>query len=187
MHQLTWGRAGDFCSPKGRISGFPGGSAGKESARNAGDLGSIPGSGRSPAEGRSFPLPYSGLENSMDCLAHGVAKSQSRLNDFHFHFQGKDFSIKGVFIVMSVSKRPWMPLGLAGGRVLDHSEYPAVLELLRRLCGGGWTISPTVTPGGCAPCLLGRQRGSGKLRLQEPEGLALAAYLVLTCGVWMGV
>ena len=39
---------------------------------------------------------------------------------------------------------------------------------------------------GCAPRLLGRQRGSGRLRLQEPEGPALAAFLVLTCGVWMG-
>ena len=48
--------------------GFPGGSAGKESACNAGDLGSIPGLGRSPGEGNSYPLQYSGLENSMDCI-----------------------------------------------------------------------------------------------------------------------
>ena len=47
---------------------FPGGSAGKESACNAGDLGSIPGLGRSPGEGNSYPLQYSGLENSMDCM-----------------------------------------------------------------------------------------------------------------------
>ena len=40
---------------------------------------------------------YSGLENFMDCVAHGVAKSQTRPKDFHFHFQGKDFSVKGVF------------------------------------------------------------------------------------------
>ena len=63
---------------------------------------------------------YSGLENFMDCVAHGVAKSQTRLNNFHFHFQGKDFSVKGVFTDMSVSKRPWMPLGPAGGRLLDQ-------------------------------------------------------------------
>jgi len=55
---------------------FPGGgSAGKESACNVGDLGSIPGLGRSPVEGKSYPLQYSGLENSMDCIVHGVAKS----------------------------------------------------------------------------------------------------------------
>ena len=46
--------------------GFPCGSAGKESACNVGDLGSIPGLGRSPGEGKGFPLQYSGLENSMD-------------------------------------------------------------------------------------------------------------------------
>ena len=48
--------------------GFPCGSAGKESACNVGDLGSIPGSGRSPGEGKDYPLQYSGLENSMDCM-----------------------------------------------------------------------------------------------------------------------
>ena len=64
--------------------GFPGGSAGKESTCSVGDLGSIPGLGRSPGEGNSYPLPYSGLENSMDCAVHGVAKSQTRLGDFHF-------------------------------------------------------------------------------------------------------
>ena len=55
--------------------GFPGGSAGKESACNAGDLGLISGLGRSPGEGKGYPLQYSGLENSMDCTVHGVAKS----------------------------------------------------------------------------------------------------------------
>ena len=49
------------------FKGFPGGSDGKESACNAGDLGSIPGLGRSPGEGKGYPLQYSGLENSMDC------------------------------------------------------------------------------------------------------------------------
>ena len=56
----------------------------KESACNAGDLGSIPGLGRSPGEGKGYPLQYSGLENSMDCIAHGVAKSQTQRSDFHF-------------------------------------------------------------------------------------------------------
>ena len=50
--------------------GFPGGSAGKESACNVGDLGSIPGLGRSPAEGKGYPRQYSGLENSMDCILY---------------------------------------------------------------------------------------------------------------------
>ena len=63
--------------------GFPCSSAGKESTCNAGDLGSIPGLGRSPGEGKGYPLQYSGLENSMDCILHGVAKSRTRLSDFH--------------------------------------------------------------------------------------------------------
>ena len=64
--------------------GFPGGSAGKKSACNAGDLGSVPGLERSPGERKGYPLQYSGLENSMDCIVHGVAKSQTRLSNFHF-------------------------------------------------------------------------------------------------------
>ena len=67
--------------------GFPCGSAGKESACNVGDLGSIPGLGGSPGEAKHYPLQYPGLENSMDCIVHGVAKSQTGLNDFHFHFK----------------------------------------------------------------------------------------------------
>ena len=55
--------------------GFPCGSAGKESACNAGDMGLTPGLGRSTGEGKGYPLQYSGLENSMDGIAHGVAKS----------------------------------------------------------------------------------------------------------------
>ena len=54
---------------------LPCGSAGKESACNTGDLGSIPGLRRSPGEGKGYPLQYSGLENSMDCIVHGVAES----------------------------------------------------------------------------------------------------------------
>ena len=63
--------------------GFPCGSAGKESAWNAGDLDSIPELQRSPGEGKSYPLQYSGRENSMDCIVHGVAKSWTKLSDFH--------------------------------------------------------------------------------------------------------
>ena len=62
----------------------PGSSVSKESACNAGDLGSIPGLGRFLSEGKGYPLQCSGLENSMDCTGHGVTKSQTRLRDFHF-------------------------------------------------------------------------------------------------------
>ena len=46
----------------------------------------IPGLGRFPGEGKGYPLQYSGLENSMDCIVLGIAKSQTRLRDFCFHF-----------------------------------------------------------------------------------------------------
>ena len=60
-----------------------GGSDGKASTHNAGDLGSIPRLGRSPGEGNGYPLQYSGLENSMGCTVHGVTKSQTWPSDFH--------------------------------------------------------------------------------------------------------
>ena len=62
------------------------GSANKESTCNVGDLGSIPGLERSPGEGNGYPFQYSDLENSMNCTVHGVAKSWTRLSDFHFHY-----------------------------------------------------------------------------------------------------
>ena len=86
-------RALPFMSPEPKLAikslqyeGFTGDSDGKESACNLGDLGSIPGLGRSPGEGNDNPLQYSGLENCMDCTVHGVAKSRTQLSDFYFHF-----------------------------------------------------------------------------------------------------
>ena len=55
----------------------------KESACHVGDLGLIPGLGRSPGEGNGYPPQYIGLENSRDCIVHGVANSQTWLSDFH--------------------------------------------------------------------------------------------------------
>ena len=79
--------------PQGEVSfiilGFPGGSAGKESTCNVGDLGSIPGLGRSLGEGKGCPLQCSGLENPMDYGVHGVTKSQTRLSDFHSFFSSE--------------------------------------------------------------------------------------------------
>ena len=77
--------------------GFPGGSDGEEFTCNAGHLGSIHRLGRSPGEGNSYPLQYSGLENSMDrgawqATIHGVAKSRTCVSDFHFHFQHQSLS-----------------------------------------------------------------------------------------------
>ena len=76
-----------------RCLGFPGGSDGKESACNVGDLGSIPGLGRSPGEGNGNPLQYPCLENPTDrgawqATVHGITKSLTQLSDFHFDFKG---------------------------------------------------------------------------------------------------
>ena len=65
------------------FEGFPGASDYKEFACNAGDLGLVPGLGRYPGEGKGYPLQCSSLENSMNCKVHGVATSQTGLNDFH--------------------------------------------------------------------------------------------------------
>ena len=79
--------------------GFPDSSVGKESSCNAGDPGWIPESGRSPGEGKGYPLQYSGLENSMDCIVHGVAKSWTRLSDVHFHVVGKTIKRKAMLSI----------------------------------------------------------------------------------------
>ena len=73
--------------------GLPCDSAGKESTCNVGDLGSIPGLGRLPGEGKGYPLQYTGLENSMDHIVHGVPKSRTRLSDFHFHFSESEATV----------------------------------------------------------------------------------------------
>ena len=61
----------------------------------------ISGLGRSPGEEKGYPLQYSGLENSMDCIDHGVANSQTQLSNFHFHF-----GINRVSLVAQLVKNP---------------------------------------------------------------------------------
>ena len=82
-------------SPHFLDMGFPCGSAGEESACNAGDLGSIPGLGRSPGEGKGYPLQYSGLENSKDSIVHEVTNSQTQLSDFRFTSLPQKHSARG--------------------------------------------------------------------------------------------
>ena len=78
--------SGDMLIEEGGLPLPPGGSAGKESACNMRDLGSIPGLGRSRGEGNDYPLQYSGLENSLDCIVHGITKRRTQLSDFHFTY-----------------------------------------------------------------------------------------------------
>ena len=80
--QTAWSErsSGEERLPTPVFLGSPGGSAGKESTSNEADLGSVAGLGRSSGEGNSYPFQYSGLENSMDCIVHGVTKSQTQLS-----------------------------------------------------------------------------------------------------------
>ena len=85
--------------------GLPCGSVGKESTCNTADLGSIPGLGRSPGKGKDYPLQYSGLENSMSCIVHGVEK---RHNWATFTFASLLFLM--LFLQFSASKWNHYPL-----------------------------------------------------------------------------
>ena len=106
--------------------GFPGGSSGKDSICNAGDLGSVPGFGRSPREWNSYPFQYTGLENSMECIVHGVAKSWKWwLNDFHFHFMSV------CAYVLSCFSRVWLCdtmdytlHGILQAKILEWVAFP---------------------------------------------------------------
>ena len=105
-------RSKDACWRRDRLPtlvflGFSCGSAGKESACNAGDLDLISGLGRSPGEGKGYPLQYSSLENSVDCMIHGVAKNQLSfftfitINTFPHHASLFDLNFSCMFQVES--------------------------------------------------------------------------------------
>ena len=94
--------------------GFPCRSAGKESTCNAGNLGSIPGLGRSPGEGKGYSLQYSGLENSMDCIVHGVVESETTEVTFTLTLKKK---CKGKF------QRLKMKEGLDSREVNDQQSH----------------------------------------------------------------
>ena len=135
-------------------------SVGKESACNVGDLGSIPGWGRSPGEGKSYPLQCSGLENPMGCIIHGVSKSWARWATFTFtasdklplivfekHSQGKGSQVKDkpsrgfsrklqmmTFWAEKSSTPPW-PFSCKGG-AWQWGKWPCLKELA--VLGMGW-------------------------------------------------
>ena len=94
--------------------GFPHSLVGEESTCNVRDPGSIPGLGRSPGEGLGYPLQYSGLDNSMDFLVHGVAKSWTRLSNCHVHedlglFVFLSFAILFLKLDFSLLKQKLLP------------------------------------------------------------------------------
>ena len=98
------------------------GSAGKESACNAGNLSSILGLGRSPGEGNSYPLQYSGLENSMDCIVHGVTKSWTWLSNFHYQFSSVQ-SLSRVRLFVT----PWIAAHQASLSIANSRSSPKLM------------------------------------------------------------
>ena len=111
------------------------GSAGRESARDAGDLGLIPGLGRSPGEGKGHPLQCSCLENSMDCIVHGVAKSRAQLSTFQLF----DFTTR---------------TRVHTGKHTHTRTYTRTRALFPILIFHGLGIEQGVTPLGCYGCVL---------------------------------
>ena len=118
--------------PTSVFFGFPCASAGKESTCNVGHLGSIPGLGRSPREGKGYLPQYSGLENSMDCIVHGVAKSQTQPHNFHFHFfhHASEMS-RWVILSQWVSTSPWARLCCSMCSRSPRLHAPNIPEILR--------------------------------------------------------
>ena len=118
--------------------GLPCGSAGKEYTCIARDLGLIPALRSSPGDGKGYPLQYSGLENSMDCIVHGVTKSWTRLSKFHFHFMSQDATCYIRSVKSLVELNPCKQL-------IFHSEFteeggswsqpqPLYITILESLC-----------------------------------------------------
>ena len=104
--------------------------SGKESACNAGDLGSIPALGRCPGEGKGYPLQYSGLENSTPCVVHGAAKSWTQLSDFHFQmpagvltWAGGDHPPLPSFFPQNPSLAPSLPHLMSPSAMLQHAVF----------------------------------------------------------------
>ena len=138
--------------------GFSRDSAGKESACNSEDLGSIHGLGRSPGEGKCYPLQYSGLENSVDSiLSMGLQKSQTWLSDFHVHTSIKSKWFSSVVVhfssVQSLSharlfETPWTAADQAPLSITNYKSSPKPIALSR------WchpTISSSVVPFSSCP------------------------------------
>ena len=120
--------------------GFPCASTGKESACSEGDLGSIPGLGRSPGEGKGYPFQYSGLQNSIDCIVHGVTKSWTRLSNFHSHFT---CFLRNLYAGQEATVRTghgttdWFQIGkgVSQGYILSPCLFNSYAEYIRRNTG----------------------------------------------------
>ena len=133
--------------------GFPGGSDRKESACSVGDPGSIPGLGRSPGVGNGYLLQYSGLENSTDCIVHGVAKTWTQLSDLHsLHFCY-------IILVLKTSE-PCYGLGSVPGQgAVQHTQKISELHIAQTCSMMYFSVS--------SPC--GHHPDQGMEYFQNPE------------------
>ena len=119
------------------LLGFPCGSVGKEFAYNVGDLGSISGLG----EGNGYPLHYSVLGNPMDSIVHGVAKCQTRLSNFHFHYYSSNLFFFLIFIYLLFIWLCWFLVAVcrifvASGSIFHCGAWASLGVALRlRSCG----------------------------------------------------
>ena len=147
------------------FEGFPHSSVDKESARNARDHVSILGSGRCAGEGKGYPLPCSGLENPMDCIAHGVTKSGTRLSDFHRHMLVHDC---GASLVAQLVKN----LHTVG----DLGSIP---ELERFPWKRAWQPTPVFWPGESH----GLYSPWGHKEWDKPERVSRGTCLFMTAGL----
>ena len=125
------------------MMGFPGDSAGKEPTCNAGDLGLIPGLGRSPGEGKGYPLQYSSLEKSMDCIVHGVAMSQTQLINFHFSLSNNNRSSIYMLLLLLLSRLSHVQL-CATPQTAAHQAPPSMGFSRREYWSGLPLPSPSI-------------------------------------------
>ena len=160
--------------------GFPGGSAGKESSCNVGDLSSIPGLGRSPGEGYDNPLQYSCLENSMDY--HGVAENRMQLSNFHFHV---DSEVNQLYIYIyplfffldSFFIQSQLPVELSqwesptSGSLREESDF-SFSSSIKYWVASGWPWLQSSAKGSCPRALQGWGH-DGSLHVQAPECLTM--------------
>ena len=118
---------------------FPDSSVGKESACSAGDPDSVSGLGRSPGEGKGYPVQYSGLENSMKCIVNGVTKSWTRLRGFHFHFNTLSVSTTlGITVLVGAGRSGEMDRRKLGSRWEKKRKMWVVLDCRQ---APGWSLS----------------------------------------------
>ena len=138
--ELTWRIAwrSNFPQQRQLLLGFPHSSVVKASACNARDTGSILGLGRSPGEGKGYPFQYTGLENSMDLIIHGVTKSWTWLSDFHFNFKPVSvLSNKEVGQSWIKTEAKKCPITL---------DWPETISFGKKKTGNNWNFSVWIVP-----------------------------------------